>query len=228
MTRSAPLSRPGFTLIELLVVISIIALLIAILLPTLQGARRAAWSANCLSNVRQLNIAGYTYATEFDGHLPRIASGSSPYLDKEYWWMQLQPYLNAAGSTAGEVAKADIFACPEQAAVYGTSGRTYGQNKYAGWGQGPGGGVAVFTLDDTVSPTKTLLYGEGQWGLSSWSIWLSTKNTIADDAVGITPVHINETANIGFMDGHASAVEYSKIPKRTFSGGGKVFWKGIP
>ena len=57
----------GFTLIELLVVISIIALLIAILLPTLESARDAARKSVCLSNLRQVGIGLHVYATDHDG-----------------------------------------------------------------------------------------------------------------------------------------------------------------
>ncbi|MEO0476884.1 MAG: prepilin-type N-terminal cleavage/methylation domain-containing protein [Planctomycetota bacterium] len=67
MKRSQPF---GFTLIELLVVISIIALLIAILLPALSRARITAQESLCRSNLRQLTTASVAYATENKGNFP--------------------------------------------------------------------------------------------------------------------------------------------------------------
>jgi prepilin-type N-terminal cleavage/methylation domain-containing protein len=55
----------GFTLIELLVVIAIIALLISLLLPTLKGAREAARTAVCSSNIRQIVMSFHTYAGDY-------------------------------------------------------------------------------------------------------------------------------------------------------------------
>ena len=62
--------RRGFTLIELLVVISIVALLIALLLPAVKKARKAASRTQCLSNVRQLNNGLYSYASDYDFFFP--------------------------------------------------------------------------------------------------------------------------------------------------------------
>lgn len=62
--------REGFTLIELLVVISIIALLIAILLPNLAAARETARQIDCATRLRQLALAAEVYANEEKGFYP--------------------------------------------------------------------------------------------------------------------------------------------------------------
>jgi prepilin-type N-terminal cleavage/methylation domain-containing protein len=87
--------RPtGFTIIELLVVISIIALLIAILLPILGRSRDQAQASVCQSNLRQLGVASHSYAADQDDYLPgRDQLGNA--LMRLGWGVsgQLNPFL---------------------------------------------------------------------------------------------------------------------------------------
>ena len=66
--------RRGFTLIELLVVVAIIALLMAILLPSLHNARGQAKRVVCAANLRQVAMGVYNYWTEWNGRVPYVVS----------------------------------------------------------------------------------------------------------------------------------------------------------
>ncbi len=81
----------GFTLIELLVVVAIIALLIAILLPSLSKARAQARTVQCATRISQLGKAILMYADDFDGYPPFMGKaadgefGGGPRDANEHW-----------------------------------------------------------------------------------------------------------------------------------------------
>lgn len=74
----------GFTLVELLVVISIIAILVAIMLPALSRSRDLARRVICANNQHQVIAAGLIYAADFDDFLPQGNVNPSED-DPEYW-----------------------------------------------------------------------------------------------------------------------------------------------
>jgi len=76
----------GFTLIELLVVISIVVLLMAVLLPTLQQVRKQARAAGCQANLRQWGLYYSMYTSESEGKMP-------PALAQSRWYAMLPPVL---------------------------------------------------------------------------------------------------------------------------------------
>lgn len=116
-------TRHGFTLVELLVVIGIIALLISILLPSLQSARRQANSVKCLSSLRQIGNAFMLYGNEFKGAWPPAihAINVQPvgFPTERRWYDQIAKYISGNTSMAKETdiakirANSVIWGCPE-------------------------------------------------------------------------------------------------------------------
>lgn len=108
-------TRNGFTLIELLVVISIIALLIAILLPTLQAARAVARDAACASNLRQMGIAVTGYALDYDSGLPHsyFNIGTNGWDYSGDWTFALTAYLEGDSDYGyNSEGRNPLYECP--------------------------------------------------------------------------------------------------------------------
>ncbi len=91
-----PRRSKGFTLIELLVVVSIIALLVAILVPALQQARDAAESVVCQSNLHQVGIATQMFTEDNDGSL-YWHRGTEKSLPIPYDYTKYRPWFHKGG-----------------------------------------------------------------------------------------------------------------------------------
>lgn len=110
----------GFTLVELLVVIGIIAVLISILLPSLNAARRAADRTKCLSALRQVGGAFFMYSNEWKGYMPRVRYTWNSGTREIRWHDSISKYimngqqLNVSGTQAENPAGFPEYAAPRK------------------------------------------------------------------------------------------------------------------
>ena len=104
--------KSGFTLVELLVVISIIAVLMALLLPAVQNSRESARRTQCKNNMKQLGIAIHAYAETHSLLPPGVGgtSGSASNGERLSGIVFLLPYLEQ--NAAQPLAVADAATRP--------------------------------------------------------------------------------------------------------------------
>ncbi|MFK7789439.1 MAG: type II secretion system protein [Phycisphaeraceae bacterium] len=123
------MTRRAFTLIELLVVISIIALLIAILLPALGAARETAQDVQCISNQKQIVLAMNASAIDNDGWLMK----SKDMYDDWLHYLYIDGYLSDPAVTLCPRTEHNVDIGPVGTRTYwnGTSNVTKGYPDYS-------------------------------------------------------------------------------------------------
>lgn len=108
----------GFTLIELLVAIAIIAILAAMLLPTLSRARQKAHTTACLNNLKQWGVATQLYAAENRDFLPQDGAPNGTSINAGWYVdlpliLKMPPYREMEWRTNANAALGrTIWICP--------------------------------------------------------------------------------------------------------------------
>lgn len=214
-TRKMP---AGFTLVELLVVIGIIALLISILLPSLNKAREQAQMVSCLSNERQIIMAMIQYTMDYKGQLPMYGhyyatNSEDPQM---YWWITLAPYISSEGKYAGS----NFMRCPSDRDP--TRNFTYGVH----YGKIP---YAPFTYSAVPGSNQALDPGYGGskkiTQVGPGTFLLGDKRHVqiggGGDAAIYTPNHIwtlnRDYDDDGVMDSNADALGILPNPQNPYN-----------
>jgi len=149
-----PCSIAGFTLVELLVVIGIIALLIAILMPALNSARRQARTLQCASNIRQICLAIFNYAAMNRGNFPPNSTALN-----QFWYSSDK--LGAYLPTGNTEVRGPAVTCPDDA----DGARSYAMNIW----------TSCSTTDLSKSDLMTGTLWKPKYGYSSKIILIAEK-----------------------------------------------------
>ena len=233
--------QAGFTLVELLVVIGIIALLIAILVPTLTKARSAANRAVCLSNQRQLASAMHSYTYDNKGAFPYNFDGMNASLSWYVWYKEAEAYKFTDGGWFGlgmlfrknYIKDPKAFYCPEmreEKFTYPTG--------WVGWGGASGRdrksiGYLYRLFHQSIPPEVTKAEVDKISVLKMGKF--KGRIAIAADIFYHWPHMRPYVINVAFPDGHAESIQLSKydfeVSTRIVSGSFDpyvyFFWRAI-
>src|SRR5262245_3871315 len=188
-------SRKAFTLIELLVVIAIIAILAALLLPSLAKAKEKGKQTYCINSERQQAMAVFMYADEHSDTLPPVAfRTTSGYVTN--WPELLDPYLKSAR----------VHFCPTDQQAKTNS---YGLNELAFVDLTDEDSSSPNRLSAFRTPTATVMLGDLGTGDDLTTPRPDTLKMVApssdiNDDKDARPIsrHLQK-CDLGFMDGHA-------------------------
>ncbi len=207
----------GFTLIELLVVVGIIALLLAMLMPSLARAREQAKQVQCLSNMRQIACAFVGYINNNRGKFPRPAVEPEPE-DWIYWSGGRNPDEGVIVPYLGTRFQPEIYRCPSDDCTAHLWGYNYSYSVNEIICSWKGRGRDTLNISQIYSASdKILLIDESidtvDDGCWAWQ-WLDGggRNVISNrhdkNAERVSDPNAGR-GNVAFVDGHAAFIARS-------------------
>lgn len=235
--------RTGFTLIELLVVISIIALLIAILLPSLAKARAAARRIQCANQEKQLALVFRLYLNDFKETFNPDTMTANNSTDQV--WDGYNDHLTAHGNLIGYLNNVtDVYYCPDSAwSRYGTSAtnninfkerqvNTSGWSSYA---------MGIIQIMNGVYANIDNSYVGDRFQVGLWNV---NPAIFADDFNTQYPAYTDNIANhqklgfnVAYLDGHVNWSPTSELKhglpaegvnlERSTNYGSRQFWEDV-
>jgi prepilin-type N-terminal cleavage/methylation domain-containing protein/prepilin-type processing-associated H-X9-DG protein len=219
--------KKGFTLVELLVVMSITAMLLCILLPSLSRARRQAKSVFCLNNLQQMSIAAINYTHSYNDHYPLAYYNQKVGGIRYYYSWDFTTYKDWSTTPATETVKPgllwqkDTIEQVHQCPVFKGSSNSLA-DPYTGYNYN----TSYIGMDETVwpcdsvkttkvkRPSETAIFGDGQYkdGANKFmrAPFSNPQDASFSDSYRYAGAqgyrHLGKT-NVVFCDGHAQSLK---------------------
>jgi len=213
--------RRGFTLIELLVVIAIIALLMAILMPSLEKARRQGRGIACAGNLKSMAYACVMYGDDYDYQFPYCHMVKIPDSGSYAIWNRRDKKDNGFVAHGllyyhGLIKDPHVFYCPANR----DPTIRFGEAQVPGVGQGVGGGwPATGTVPENVPSSQQFVQSHyhyrSLWDGYKWRALNSAKDgagmafmsdVFTDPERGVKNHH-KIGYNVAYADGHSEFVK---------------------
>lgn len=189
--------RDGFTLIELLVVISIIALLLAVLLPSLQKAKETAREVVCRSNMHQQALPFAMYFQDYDEWIPPAVDTHTS--DDPLWFHKIDFYI----------PDSKVYSkCPSPPIPYPyPQNYLYGMNFIYGY-------YSFIRRTSVVRPQNLFMIADSDpssimdKNMQTWRVW---PNDGTSSALAIPSVRHSGYSNVLFIDLHIESISQEEL-----------------